>query len=407
MKKVIDTNILINYPEIILTHDCIIPSVVLSEIESIKTSGTKSEEVKLKARNAIRILNENLNKYEIFVVDNEIYDIVALDFQMPITNDNLIIASAYKINRNIEEVEFITNDLVARQIGKVFSLNVSGYESSEDLNENRGYVEVYLNKKEIDFIYQNLDVNSFGCLVNQYLIIKNSSKELHSVLKWDGNSFYGISDWGFKSKMLGQVKPYDEIQKCAFDSIINNEITVLYGKAGCGKTFIPLAHILHGLENQKYRKCYIVHSYEPLKNAKTLGFEKGSHEDKLLNSVNIGNILSSKFGSIDVVRDMINKGSLEIIPTANIRGVEFGSEDVVFVTEAQNLDVYTIKTIIQRCKDGCKQIYEGDILEQKDTNINASGILKVIKVFSGNSKFGCIKLKNNYRSEMCELADKL
>ena len=32
-------------------------------------------------------------------------------------------------------------------------------------------------------------------------------------------------------------------------------------------------------------------------------------------------------------------------------------------------ELYTLKTIIQRCKSGCKQIYEGDIIEQKDTNI--------------------------------------
>lgn len=407
MKKVIDTNILVNYPEIILTHDCIIPSIVILELESIKTSGVKSEDVKLKARNAIRILDENSDKYEIFVVNNDVYDIVALDFQMPITNDNLIIASAYKINRDREDVEIITNDLIARQICKIFNLNVSGYGDNQNLNENRGYIEVCLNDIDMAFLYENLNINSFNCLINQYLIVKNNSKKIEDVLVWDGNNFHTIYDRGFKSKMLGQIKPRDEIQRCAFDSIVNNDITVLYGKAGCGKTFIPLANILQGLETQKYRKCYIVHSFEPLKNAKTLGFEKGSHEDKLLNSVNIGNILSSKFGSIDTVRDMINKGTIEIIPTANIRGVEFSSEDVVFVTEAQNLDVYTIKTIIQRCKDGCKQIYEGDILEQKDTNINASGISKVIKVFSNNNKFGCVKLKYNYRSEMCELADLL
>ena len=406
MKKVVDTNILIKCPEIILTQDCIIPSTVILELESIKTSGTKSEEIKCQARNAVRILDDFSDKYEIFLVDNEIHDIVTLEFKIPITNDNLIIASAFKINRDIEEIKFITNDLLAKQIGKSFGLNVSSY-IDDTTEEYKGYLEVCLSDNDMAYFYENPKVNAYNCLINQYLIIKNNLKKIEDVLKWDGNKYCSISKQGFKSKAFGNIKPLDDIQKCAFDSIVNNDITLLYGKAGCGKTTIPLANIIQGLETQKYRKCYIIYSFEPLKNAKTLGFEKGTHEDKILMSASIGNILSSKFGSIDTVRSMLNNGSLEIIPTANIRGVEFSSEDVVFVTEAQNLDIYTIKTIIQRCKEGCKQIYEGDLLEQKDINNGMSGMARVINVFKGNDKFGCIKLKNNYRSEMCELADKL
>ncbi len=104
---------------------------------------------------------------------------------------------------------------------------------------------------------------------------------------------------------------------------------------------------------------------------------------------------------------MINRGILDIIPTANIRGVEFEADSCVIVTEAQNLDVYTLKTIIQRCKEGCKQIYEGDIIEQKDTKIQDVGINRLIEVFKGNENFGCVKLKNNYRSKLSELADRL
>jgi predicted ribonuclease YlaK len=124
-------------------------------------------------------------------------------------------------------------------------------------------------------------------------------------------------------------------------------------------------------------------------------------------SASIGNILSTKLGSIDAVKSMLMNDTLEIIPTANLRGVEFDKDSVVLVTEAQNLDVYTIKTIMQRCKEGCKQIYEGDIHEQSDVNLNQSGMQRIIDVFKGYEKFGCIKLKNNYRSNICELADRL
>ena len=235
----------------------------------------------------------------------------------------------------------------------------------------------------------------------------NTNEEIVDVLKWTENGYETVRQKPFKSSMFGTLKPLDDVQKCAMDSLMNNDITVLYGRAGSGKTTLPLSYIMQGLEKGTFKKCYIIYSYEPLKGAKTLGYEKGDHVTKLLYSASLGNILASKFGDIQMVERMIDLGQIEIIPTANIRGVEISEDSVCFCTETQNLDVYTLKTIIQRCKDGCKQIYEGDIVEQKDTNIATTGISRLIEVFKGHPKFGCIKLKNNYRGELTELADKM
>ena len=76
------------------------------------------------------------------------------------------------------------------------------------------------------------------------------------------------------------------------------------------------------------------------------------------------------------------------------------------MTERENLDTYALNGIIQRCKAGAKIIIEGDISEQHDNNREV-GLLKMIEVFKGYKSFGCVKLKNNYRSEIGELADRL
>lgn len=120
----------------------------------------------------------------------------------------------------------------------------------------------------------------------------------------------------------------------------------------------------------------------------------------------IGNILSSKFGDISEVERLLASGIIEIIPTANIRGYEISQDEICFCTEAQNLDIYTLKTIIQRCKAGSKIIFEGDIIEQHDSS-REIGLFKMIDVFKDYKCFGCVKLKNNYRSEIGELADLL
>ena len=67
-----------------------------------------------------------------------------------------------------------------------------------------------------------------------------------------------------------------------------------------------------------------------------------------------------------------------------------------------------MRTIIQRAK--CKIIIEGDMLEQRDlkgTNPRDNGMQRAIEVFRDTKYFSCVKLKNTYRSPMCEIAQQI
>lgn len=359
------------------------------------------------ARKAVRFLDNHPEKYRVTIFQNILED---SEYDLPFYNspDNRIITCAfYEKNNGIDDLIFVSNDILARLIAKNdFGLNVCGLDEN-NIELYKGYIEKSLSDEEMAYFYGHLNENIFSLLTNQYLILKNSKGEIVDKLKWNGEMYCAIRSKPYKSNMFGTLKPLDEIQSFAMDSINTNDITVLYGRAGSGKTTIPLNYIMQEIEKGRFKKCYIIYSYEPLKGAKTLGFEKGDHITKLLQSASIGNILASKFGDIQQVERMIDLGQIEIIPTANIRGIEIPEDSILLSTETQNLDVYTLKTIIQRCKDGCKQIYEGDIIEQRDTNITQLGINRLIEVFKGNSKFGCVKLKNNYRGELTELADKM
>ena len=379
----------------------IISSITLEELEDIKSNRNKDDDVKYSARQAVRFLDENADKYRVIVYRHEArWNYFLNQFDKFNTFD--------KYAKLILEMDviFISNDILAKLIAKTYCVETSSMCDNET-DSYKGYVEVVLSDDELAYFYEHLSENQFKTLVNQYVLIKNIDEKVVDVLKWTENGYEAVRQKPFKSNMFGTLKPLDDVQKCAMDSLMNNDITVLYGRAGSGKTTLPLNYIMQGLEKGTFKKCYIIYSYEPLKGAKTLGYEKGDHITKLLYSASLGNILASKFGDIQMVERMIDLGQIEIIPTANIRGVEISEDSVCFCTETQNLDVYTLKTIIQRCKDGCKQIYEGDIVEQKDTNIATTGISRLIEVFKGHQEFGCIKLKNNYRGELTELADKM
>ena len=403
--KFYDTNAILKLQDKIFEEDFIISSVTLQELEHIKVSRNKDDQVKYEARKALHLLDDNSDKYDVVVYDNAIENYI-LGKNMEITPDTKIVGSCAFI-KAMKDVIFVTDDIACKMIArKIFNLTVKGV-NNEPVDIYKGYREISLDEQEMAHFYQNLSENVLGLLTNEYLLLKDCDGNIVDKLKWDGEAYQTIRSKPYKSNMFGTLKPLDDIQSFAMDSINTNDITVLYGKAGSGKTTLPLNYIMQEIEKGRYKKCYIVYSYEPLKGAKTLGFEKGDHITKLIYSASIGNILASKFGDIQQVEYMIDRDMLDIIPTANIRGWECPSDSILLCTESQNLDVYTLKTIIQRCKSGCKQIYEGDVIEQKDTNIQNVGINRLIDVFKGHKSFGCVKLKNNYRSELSELADKM
>ena len=402
-----DTNILLELQQNAFNDFFYISSETLNELENIKVSSQKCEEIKYKARKILHLLDENQGEYKVVIYTTAMEKLIN-EKQVEVTPDTKIIACCVFSQGLLpqgEDFTFVTNDISCKMIAsQIFGLKVESV-SDNNLDEYKGFVEKSLSEEEMAYFYEHISENIYELLTNEYIILKNEDGKIVDTLKWTGDGYDTIRCKPFKSNMFGTLKPLDEIQSCAMDSINTNDITVLYGRAGSGKTTLPLNYIMQVLEKGKYKKFYIIYSYETLKGAKTLGYEKGDHVQKLLYSASIGNILASKFGDITQVEYLIERGTLDIIPTANIRGVEFESDSIVLCTESQNLDVYTLKTILQRCKEGCKQIYEGDIIEQKDTNIQDIGIKRLIDVFKGNKSFGCIKLKNNYRSPLSELAD--
>ena len=404
-----DTNAVLDLQDRIFDTKFYLSSVTLDELEKIKTSSRHDEAVKYKARKILHLLDEKSDEYKVVIYTTAIENIIN-EKNIEVSPDTKII-SCCVFSKGLlpkgEEFVFVTNDIACKMIArKIFNLTVKGV-NDEPVDIYKGYREISLDEQEMAHFYQNLSENVLGLLTNEYLLLKDCDGNIVDKLKWDGEAYQTIRSKPYKSNMFGTLKPLDDIQSFAMDSINTNDITVLYGKAGSGKTTLPLNYIMQEIEKGRYKKCYIVYSYEPLKGAKTLGFEKGDHITKLIYSASIGNILASKFGDIQQVEYMIDRDMLDIIPTANIRGWECPSDSILLCTESQNLDVYTLKTIIQRCKSGCKQIYEGDVIEQKDTNIQNVGINRLIDVFKGYKSFGCVKLKNNYRSELSDLADKM
>ena len=120
----------------------------------------------------------------------------------------------------------------------------------------------------------------------------------------------------------------------AFDSLINNTITMIKGPAGTGKTHLSLSYLFYLLERDRISKIIIFCNTVATKNAARLGFYPGSRDEKLLDS-QIGNLLASKLGDKIAVEQMIESGKLLLLPLSDIRGYDTsGMNAGIYISEA-------------------------------------------------------------------------
>jgi len=173
---------------------------------------------------------------------------------------------------------------------------------SEKIKDDyKGYIDAYLNEEEMADFYSYPEKlgQDLKLKVNQYLnIYETQTKNRVDTLCWLGNSFRPLKYKSFCSKQLGEIKPYkdDIYQAMVADSLLNNQITMIKGPAGTGKSYLAIGYLFYLLEKNKIDKIIIFCNPVATKNAAKLGFYPGSKDAKLLDS-QIGNFLASKLGS--------------------------------------------------------------------------------------------------------------
>jgi predicted ribonuclease YlaK len=394
----IDTNILLENPEIINTYKSVILSHVIRELEKHKISN--NSDLAYRARRATRYIDENCDKV---LFDFKDYKVKFDENADPQYVDNQIIQACLDSGYGL-----ITNDLLLKFKARGYGIEI--IEKEEDEDDYKGYIETYITKKEIDYINQNLDHNQWDLLPNQYLILKDDvTDDVIDAFRWNGDCLIRVSQKGFTTMQFGKFKPYDFYQQCALDSLMNNQITMIKGKPGSGKTLIALNYAWQQIEKGKnYNKLVIF--FNPVNAGKTsskLGFYKGDKDKKLIDG-QLGAILGSKFGDITVVESYIATGKLTLLPFADIRGVDV-QDAIVLILEAQNLDRELMKIAVQRVSESSKLIIDGDY-NQVDSFIfegERNGMRRVSQVFRGKEMYGEVELPFVYRSRIAEIAEEL
>lgn len=401
---ILDTNILMsveNYEE--LFNEMASVGITIESLYELDKLKIAEGEKGFKARRAIRNIERFSSKFT-FLKQNQLF---YHKFNRATIQVDDIIISYFKKKKIRDNDILVTNDIGMKIKAKGLNIKTRSYYQDRKLVE--WAVTRELPQKEYAKFCEEYD-NKYGVAIGQYFIVKNSNNpNMKTILKYVGvDHWKEINQKQKISNYLFKVSPKDDNQICAMDSLVNDPMTVITGPAGTGKTLLSLAYCLKRMKEDNTKVNIFINPVKT-RGSEELGFYPGSRNEKLLQNF-IGDILRNKIGDMSEVYSLLESGLLNIYPMSDIRGIEVGKDQIMYITEAQNLSIDLIKLAIQRCADGAKVILEGDPFTQVDKTCfegESNGLRRVIKVFSGYEDYGYVQLTNIYRSKLAEKAEEL
>lgn len=399
MNYIIDTNILLDYPQIVedRNNQIYIATSVLKELDGLKKH--INNDIAFNARRAAIYISRNLNQL-LFVSECEKWGI-------PVDDQLIKIA---KIKNGI----LITNDVYLKVRATIDGVETKGYNNKDDYTGvEYWYVDSIDNEKDQEDLSKLLNNNILPPEIvlyeNQYLIIKEKStdKTIKIYVMKDGKP-EEVENKKIRNQWINYVYPRNSEQTCLFNALSNKDNTIIYagGKYGTGKSFILNNFALQELEKGNIRKIVYIPNNSYVEGSMELGFLPGTDIEKVIPSIGPLIDLVGK----DFVNQMIMKEELEIVPLAYIRGRSF-KDSIIIVNEAQNLTEDHLKLLIARCGENSRIFFDGDI-KQADSQLfrNKNGLKLLLNLRKSPIycyKFATVNLLKTERSATAEAAQYL
>lgn len=417
MQYFYDTNVLLTENEQLYNQDekFLISSVTIEQLELIKNSETKNPEIKYLARKVSRWLINNPDKYIVFLYDQN-SKIIKKNFPFTMdTPDKKILATAIEAKEKGYLFSFVTFDFNCFLFANALKLSPKLLLQKPFSPKYDGFKKITFNtQEELANFYINinsLEDNKYNLNVNQYLLIYDKENNLIDKYKYLGkNRFSQVKFTSIESKMFGKIKPIDPYQELAIDSFKTNQLTLIKGAAGTGKSLLSLAYLFRLLEKGEIDKIVIFCNTVATIGSAKLGYYPGNRTEKLLDS-QIGNFLISKLGAREQVEKLIDMSQLLLLPMSDIRGFDTsGMRAGVYITEAQNLSIDLMKLALQRIGQDSICILDGDFSQQVDSLLYAggnNGLKRVSEIFRGQDFYGQITLKTIHRSKIANIASNM
>lgn len=397
MLYIVDTNVLLDFPQIVedKEHKIIIPTSVLQELDALKkhvnqdTSSNARRAAIYVSRNVDTLNWYNCDRFGKLPVDDQVMEVAKETDGVVVTNDVYL------------KVKCIIN-----------KVQTKGYSPKDDYSGVEYWYIDSINDAAAQEMYSKMIEEqimppSMTLAENQYLIVEdvNTGDTLGTFVYKDGKVI-PTQGLRIKNNWIDCIFPKNPEQTCLFDALNNKNNTIIYagGKYGTGKSFILNNYALQELERENIKKIVYIPNNSYTENAMELGFLPGTDIEKTLPS--IGPLID--LVGQDYVNQLIMKEQLEIVPLAYVRGRSF-QNSIIIVNEAQNLTEDHLKLLIARCGEGTRICFDGDI-KQADSQLfrNKNGLKLLLNLRKSPvyaKRFATVKLQTTERSETARAAD--
>ncbi len=431
---VLDTNVLIHYPESIMSfrdNEIVLPLEVLEELDKLKTYPDQRGK---SAREAIRFLDALTRKGNLHEgVKLENGSVLRVSYRLPTDvpegigldkNDNKIILCAYALQRDGRRVFFVSKDINARVKATALGLRAVDYEK-----QKVDITTLYQGFREIDVTGESLSrLEGTGELPwkdrlypNEFALLHDRTAGREVLARWEspaapggeaGGRLLALPAW--EGHVAG-IAPLNARQRVALELLLDDRVKLvtLVGKAGTGKTLLAIAAGLRRtLEDKTYSRMLVTRPVVPV--GKDIGYLPGEKSAKMSNWMqplfdNLEQILGVyKRPNLRNVDQLVKDRIIEIEALSFIRGRSLPNQFMI-IDEAQNLTPHEIKTLVSRAGEGTKVVLTGDPyqIDNMYLDANSNGLSFLVEAFKGQPIYGHVTLQKSERSELAELAASL
>jgi len=323
-------------------------------------------------------------------------------------NDHRILAVAHNLARDGHDVTVVSKDLPLRLKASIVGLEADEYRNELAADASwTGFAEFDVDHATIDELFDARVID----MVEGRDLPCNTGVALHA----GSQSALGrVHDDKRVHLIRGEHSLFDVVgrsaeQRIAVDVLADPSVGIvsLGGNAGTGKSVLALAAGLDAVLEQRTAKRILV--FRPLfpVGGQELGYLPGDRDEKMAPWAGaVFDALESIAGP-EVVREVLDRMLLEILPLTHIRGRSL-TDTFVVIDEAQNLERAVLLTALSRLGERSRVVLTHDIAQRDNLRVGRhDGVASVIDTLRGHPLFAHVTLTRSERSPVAALVTSL
>jgi PhoH-like ATPase len=380
----IDTNTLIKDPHLLAKYQVVITSHVLRELEKLEVTKRSDRELQKQIITAKRVMDAN---EETLFVDLKDYTNtwgIDEDFDKQYV-DNMLVQCCIENGYGL-----LTRDKLLRLKAKLYKIPVIKPEN-ETSETYKGYKIVLTSDHKLESLYEYRNTNIYGLLVNEYLIIRDEHGTTKDIFRWNGSEHVGLKI------PYDVIKPKNDLQACALDTLYNDAIPVKFilGTYGSGKTFLTTRIAVHNVIEKEKRSCiYAIRN--PVGSGEEIGFLGGDFNEKTAGFFEP--IIQHFEGGEQDAERFARHGQLKKNIPFYLKGLSIDSAFMI-MDEAEDLSIKDIKLIGTRIGTDTVAAFCGDYNQAEGKFINNNGLAYAVEALKGNPLVSVVVLDIDVRSD--------